>query len=109
MSKEGKSKHQLWQELCVLISRNPDKITSLKVEPIIRGGLKRFTDVIGQLWCSLADYFIRAGHFEKVSEPVPAEQLTCGPPNCMALGYLTELIKSLPFSRCLPYPGKRHL
>ena len=75
MSKEGKSKHQLWQELCVLISRNPDKITSLKVEPIIRGGLQRFTDVIGQLWCSLADYFIRAGHFEKVSEPVPAEQL----------------------------------
>ena len=106
MSKEGKSKHQLWQELCVLISRNPDKITSLKVEPIIRGGLKRFTDVIGQLWCSLADYFIRAGHFEKVSEPVPAEQLTCGPPNCTtALGFLTEVVKTPPFSRCLPHSG----
>ena len=22
--------------------------------------------MIGQLWCSLADYYIRAGHFEKV-------------------------------------------
>ena len=92
MSKAGKSKHQLWQELCVLTSKNPDKVKhclgcgrrvfippsfpshshvqihSLKVEPIIRGGLRRFTDMIGQLWCSLADYFIRAGHFEKVHD-----------------------------------------
>ncbi len=105
LSREGKSKHQLWQELCVLISKNPNKvqtvlysvlfgcfigvcvpsytfppsfpppppppprsqISSLKVEPIIRGGLRRFTDMIGQLWCSLADYYIRAGHFEKVA------------------------------------------
>ena len=44
------------------------QITSLKVEPIIRGGLKRFTDMIGQLWCSLADYYIRAGHFEKARD-----------------------------------------
>ena len=26
----------------------------------------RFSDIIGQLWCSLADYYIRTGHFEKV-------------------------------------------
>ena len=26
VSKEGKSKHQLWQELCVLISKNPGKV-----------------------------------------------------------------------------------
>ena len=38
------------------------------MEAIIRGGLKRFTDMIGQLWCSLADYYIRAGHFEKASD-----------------------------------------
>ena len=38
----------------------------MKVDPIIRGGIRRFTDMIGQLWCSLADYYIRAGHFEKV-------------------------------------------
>ena len=41
----------------------------MKVDPIIRGGLRRFTDMIGQLWCSLADYYIRAGHFEKVWAP----------------------------------------
>ncbi len=43
------------------------QISSLKVDPIIRGGIRRFTDMIGQLWCSLADYYIRSGHFEKVN------------------------------------------
>ena len=33
---------------------------------IIRGGLRRFSDSLGQLWNSLADFFIRSGHFEKV-------------------------------------------
>lgn len=64
VSKKGKSKYHLWHELCELIAKNPDKITTLKVDDIIRGGLHRFTDMIGQLWVSLADYYIRAGHFE---------------------------------------------
>uniref|UniRef100_A0A8C2ES27 Pre-mRNA-splicing factor SYF1 n=1 Tax=Cyprinus carpio TaxID=7962 RepID=A0A8C2ES27_CYPCA len=66
VSKEGKSNYQLWHELCDLISQNPDKVTSLNVGAIIRGGLTRFTDQLGKLWCSLADYYIRSGHFEKV-------------------------------------------
>lgn len=57
---------QLWHELCDLISQNPDKVKSLNVGAIIRGGLTRFTDQLGKLWCSLADYYIRSGHFEKV-------------------------------------------
>lgn len=68
VSKEGKSNHQLWHNLCQLISKNPDKVKSLKVADIIRGGLRRFTDSLGQLWCSLADYFIRSGHFEKARD-----------------------------------------
>lgn len=59
---------QLWHELCDLISQNPDKVQSLNVDAIIRGGLNRFTDQLGKLWCSLADYYIRSGHFEKVCE-----------------------------------------
>lgn len=59
---------QLWHELCDLISQNPDKVQSLNVDAIIRGGLTRFTDQLGKLWCSLADYYIRSGHFEKVRE-----------------------------------------
>lgn len=68
VSTEGKSKHQLWNQLCELIAKNPDKVTSLKVEAIIRQGLKRYTDQIGVLWNSLADYYIRGGHFERARD-----------------------------------------
>jgi pre-mRNA-splicing factor SYF1 len=34
----------------------------------VRGALKRFTDDVGKLWTSLADYFIRLGHFEKARD-----------------------------------------
>lgn len=68
VSKEGKSKHQLWNELCELISKNPDKIKSLKVEPIIRQGIKRYPDQTGQLWNSLAGFYTRSGQFEKARD-----------------------------------------
>lgn len=68
VSKQGKSKHQLWQDLCHLVSKNPDKVTSVNVDAILRGGLRRFTDMAGQLWCLLSDYYIRAGHFEKARD-----------------------------------------
>ncbi|XP_066563909.1 pre-mRNA-splicing factor SYF1 [Amia ocellicauda] len=68
VSKEGKSNYQLWHELCDLISQNPDKVRSLNVGAIIRGGLTRFTDQLGKLWCSMADYYIRSGHFEKARD-----------------------------------------
>lgn len=68
VSKVGKSKHQLWNELCELISKNPDKVMSLKMEPIIRQGIKRYSDQVGQLWNSLADYYTRSGNFEKVRD-----------------------------------------
>lgn len=51
-----------------MIAENPSKVTSLNIEPIIRQGLKRYTDQIGVLWNSLADYYIRGGHFERVCE-----------------------------------------
>nr|DBA30121.1 TPA: hypothetical protein GDO54_006141 [Pyxicephalus adspersus] len=65
VSKEGKSNYQLWQELCTLLSKNPGSIRSLDSAAIIRGGLTRFTDQRGKLWCALAEYHIRSGHFEK--------------------------------------------
>ncbi|XP_048776809.1 pre-mRNA-splicing factor SYF1-like isoform X2 [Ostrea edulis] len=68
VSREGKSKHQLWNELCDLVAKNPDKVTSLKIEPIIRQGLKRYTDQIGVLWNAMADYYIRGGHFERARD-----------------------------------------
>ena len=58
---------QLWNELCDLVAKNPEKVTTTNIEPIIRQGLKLYTDQIGILWNSLADYYVRGGHFERVS------------------------------------------
>jgi pre-mRNA-splicing factor SYF1 len=68
VSKKGKSNHTLWHELCELISKNPSKIKSLNVDAIIRGGLRRYTDQVGHLWNSLADYYIRSGLFERARD-----------------------------------------
>lgn len=68
MSKNGKTNHQLWSELCDLIAKNPQKISSLKVEAIIRQGIRRYSDQVGKLWCALADYFIRAGLFDRARD-----------------------------------------
>lgn len=68
VSAEGKSKYQLWQELCELISQHPERVRSLDAGAIIRGGLRRFTDHLGRLWCALADCYIRSGHFEKARD-----------------------------------------
>lgn len=68
VSKHGKSNHQLWNELCDLISKNPDKVHSLNVDAIIRGGLRRYTDQLGHLWNSLADYYVRSGLFDRARD-----------------------------------------
>lgn len=68
ISKEGKSKHQLWTEFAELLCRNPDKITSLNVDSIIREGIKRYVDQQGKLWISLAEYYTRQGLFDKARD-----------------------------------------
>ncbi|XP_040270668.1 pre-mRNA-splicing factor SYF1 [Bufo bufo] len=68
VSKEGKSNYQLWQELCTLLCQNPGSVRSLDSAAIIRGGLTRFTDQRGKLWCALAEYHTRSGHFEKARD-----------------------------------------
>eukprot|EP00192_Tetraselmis_astigmatica_P009541 CAMPEP_0117678744 /NCGR_PEP_ID=MMETSP0804-20121206/17458_1 /TAXON_ID=1074897 /ORGANISM="Tetraselmis astigmatica, Strain CCMP880" /LENGTH=902 /DNA_ID=CAMNT_0005488147 /DNA_START=252 /DNA_END=2960 /DNA_ORIENTATION=+ len=64
----GKSKHQLWLELCDIITKQPDDVKDLPVDAILRGGIRKFTDEVGRLWCSLADYYIRRGLFEKARD-----------------------------------------
>lgn len=68
VSQHGKSKHQLWNELCELISKNPEDVRSLNVDAIIRGGLRRYTDQLGHLWNSLANYYVRSGLFERARD-----------------------------------------
>lgn len=68
VSLAGKSKHQLWLELCELVTKHPADVHSLPVERIIRGGIRKFTSEVGRLWTALADYFIRQGQFERARD-----------------------------------------
>ena len=45
-SLEGKSKHQLWLELCEIVTKHPEEVVTMKVEAIIRGGIRKFTDEV---------------------------------------------------------------
>ena len=76
VSKTNKTHHELWQWLCDLISKNPGQISSLRVDPIIRGGLRKFTDMVGTLWCALADFYVRQSNFEKARDVYEEAVLT---------------------------------
>ncbi|XP_047333850.1 pre-mRNA-splicing factor SYF1 [Impatiens glandulifera] len=62
---KGKTKHRLWLELCDLLTQHSKEVSGLNVDAIIRGGIKKFTDEVGRLWTSLADYYIRRNLVEK--------------------------------------------
>ncbi|CAD5228216.1 unnamed protein product [Bursaphelenchus okinawaensis] len=68
VSEHGKSSFQLWSELCELISKNPKKVFSLNVEPIIRQGIQRYSDQVAVLWLALAEYYNRKPNFERARD-----------------------------------------
>ncbi len=68
ISINNKSKHDLWMQLCDILSKHSDQIKSIKVNSIVRGGLTKFAAEVGKLWTTLADYYIRLGHFEKARD-----------------------------------------
>ncbi|KAL3519626.1 hypothetical protein ACH5RR_017775 [Cinchona calisaya] len=65
---KGKTKHRLWLELCDLLTQHATDISGLNVDAIIRGGIRKFTDEVGRLWTSLADYYIRRKLVEKARD-----------------------------------------
>lgn len=65
---KGKTKHQLWLELCDLLTKHATDVSGMKVDDIIRGGIRKFTNEVGRLWTSLADYYLRRGLYEKARD-----------------------------------------
>lgn len=63
-----KTKHSLWLELCDLLTQHAKEVSGLNVDAIIRGGIRKFTDEVGRLWTSLADYYIKRNLFEKARD-----------------------------------------
>ncbi|KNC76167.1 hypothetical protein SARC_11321 [Sphaeroforma arctica JP610] len=68
VSKKGKTAHQLWTEMCELLSKHGAEISAVRVDPIIRAGIARYTDMVGRLWVSLAEYYTRMGEFGKTRD-----------------------------------------
>ncbi|CAL1374331.1 unnamed protein product [Linum trigynum] len=67
-SLKGKTKHTLWLELCDLLTRHAKDVSGINVDAIIRGGIRKYTNEVGRLWTSLADYYIRRGLFDKARD-----------------------------------------
>ena len=42
----------------------------VQVDAILRSGIRKFTDMVGKLWNSLADFYIRRANFDKVRVPL---------------------------------------
>lgn len=69
VSPTGKTHHQMWMRLCDICSKHPEAVVNtIKVEAIIRSGISKFSDEVGRLWNSLADYYILLGQFDKARD-----------------------------------------
>ena len=77
---KGRSRLQLWQQLCDLIALHPDEILSLRgrVEAIVRAGVARFPEEnTGQMWTGLANHFVGLGLFDKARDVFEEGMATC--------------------------------
>ncbi len=51
-----------------MLSKKPTKVFNIKVESILRQGIQCYIDQVGQLWNSLAAYYIGLRNFEKARD-----------------------------------------
>ncbi|KDD71295.1 hypothetical protein H632_c5358p0, partial [Helicosporidium sp. ATCC 50920] len=68
VSLEGKTRHQLWLELCDLVTAHPEETAAVDAEALLRSGIRRHGAETGRLWTGLADYHIRRGAFERARD-----------------------------------------
>lgn len=84
VSKEGRNKFEIYMELCNLVIEQTEIVgflwnifllneivpfqDSIDKEAIIREGIQKYTDEVGNLWVKLADYHTRLGDFTKARE-----------------------------------------
>lgn len=68
VSQKGRSKHDYWNRLLEIITRNPTKVGQIDVEAVIRAGIRRYPQEVGALWVSLADFYVRLGQFDRARD-----------------------------------------
>lgn len=65
ISKRGHTRYQLWNKLIKLLCHDMSgSIPSVRVDSIVRSGIAKFSEGIGQWWCMLAEYYTKLGDFE---------------------------------------------
>ena len=73
-SKENKSQYYYWVMICQIINNYPEYINADKngknidIDKLIRHGIKKYTDEIGNLWVTLGNYYIKIGLIDKARE-----------------------------------------
>lgn len=68
VSQKGKTKYQLWMELCEFIAKNPTRCNFKEPDMIIKHAIRMYTDEVGKLWIFLADYYTRLGLFGRARD-----------------------------------------
>ena len=72
VSMKGRTRHEIWVELCTILSRQGPTLrledSDITVDKIIRTGIQKFPNEVGQLWCALANYNTYCRNFEKVRD-----------------------------------------
>ena len=73
-SKENKSQYYYWVMICQIINNYPEQINldkngkNINIDKLIRHGIQKYTDEVGNLWVTLANYYIKLGLIDKVRE-----------------------------------------
>ena len=70
-SRENKTQYYYWIMLCQIINNYPETFlnnSEIDVEKIIRHGINKYTDEVGNLWVTLTNYYIKIGYIDKVRE-----------------------------------------
>lgn len=54
--------------MCKIISKWGGSMEELDCEAVIRHGIRKYTDEVGNLWVCLAEYWMRQGLFDKARD-----------------------------------------
>ena len=73
-SKENKSQYYYWIMICQIINNYPEYINinkndkNINIDKLIKHGIKKYTDEVGNLWVTLCNYYITMGFIDKARE-----------------------------------------
>ena len=65
VSSTGRSRKDLFMQLCDVLTEHPDAVDHIDVKALIRGGMETYKEHVGKLWCQLANYHVRLGQFDE--------------------------------------------